>query len=128
MVGNNGKTGLDYRDSERLGTSNQNIEFMDGGGIAIFGGGGGDLDSWGGRYYGEVFQLLLIRALITTPNGTVTNNLSMRNYRLGSLRVEGAKNTLEQNNLPTGLINSNSDQNTNNYQIRQNFDAIYQIN
>ncbi|RYG20969.1 MAG: TonB-dependent receptor, partial [Chitinophagaceae bacterium] len=49
------------------------------------------------------------------------------NYKLGSLRVEGLKNTLNQNNLPTGLINSNSDNITNNYLFRQNVDAIYSI-
>ncbi len=126
VLGNNGKTGLDYRDSERLGASSQNIEFMDGG-IAVFGGGGGDLDSWGGRYYGEGIPTAFNSGVHYDTKWNSDKQSINANYKLGSLRVEGTKNRLEQNNLPTGLINSNSDENTNNYMIRQNFDAIYQV-
>ncbi|MGF1923888.1 MAG: outer membrane beta-barrel protein, partial [Bacteroidia bacterium] len=126
VVGNNGKTGLDGRDADRLGTANQNIEFMDGG-IAVFGGGGGDLDSWGGRYYGEGIPTAFNSGVHYDTKWNSDKQSINANYKLGSLRVEGEKNTLNQNNLPSGLINSNSNQNTNNYLFRQNFDAIYQV-
>lgn len=126
VAGNNGKTGLDYRDSERLGASNQNIEFMDGG-ISVSSFGGGDLDSWGGRYYGEGIPTALNSGVHYDTKWNSDKQSINANYRLGSLRVEGLKNTLNQNNLPSGLINSRDNQNTNNFVLRQNFDAIYSI-
>ena len=127
VIGNNGKTGLDGRDADRLGTANQNIEFMDGGGIIMFGGGGDDLNSWGGKYYGEGIPTAFNSGIHYDIKWNKDKQSINANYKLGSLRVEGVKNTLNQNNLPNGLINSNDGQNTNNYMIRQNFDAIYQI-
>jgi len=127
VVGNNGKTGLDGRDADRLGTANQNIEFMDGG-MMMFGGGGSDgLDSWGGRYYGEGIPTAFNSGAHYDTKWNKDKESINANYKAGSLRVEGVKNTINQNNLPTGLINSNSDQNTNNYLFRHNVDAIYTI-
>lgn len=125
VVGNNGKTGLDGRDSERYGSSDQNIEFMDGG-IAVFSN-GDELDSWGGQYYGEGIPKAFNSGVHYDTKWNKDKESINANYKIGSLRVNGQKNTINQNNLPTGLINSNSDQYTNNYIFRHNADAIYNI-
>ncbi len=127
VLGNNGKTGLDGRDADRLGTNSQNVEFMDGG-MTFFGSSGGDgLDSWGGQYYGEGIPTARNSGVHYDTKFNKDKESINANYKLGSLRVEGEKETLNQNNLPTGLINSNSNQITNNYLFRQNADAIYTI-
>ncbi|RZK40863.1 MAG: TonB-dependent receptor [Pedobacter sp.] len=126
VVGNNGKTGLDFRDRQRLATENQNVEFMDGG-IAVYGLSSGDLDSWGGQYYGEGIPQAKNSGVHYDTKWNKDKQSINANYRLGSLRVEGLKNTITQNNLPNGLINTNADQATNNYTVKQGGDAIYQI-
>ncbi|MES2417898.1 MAG: TonB-dependent receptor [Bacteroidota bacterium] len=124
---NTGKTGLSWEDSNKYGSgSGNNVEFIDGG-IMIMGGGGDDIDSFGGRYYGE--------GIPTARNGGAHYDSKWNedkesintNYKIGSLKVDGNKNILTQRNLPSGIINSVSDQATDNYMFRQKIDATYQI-
>jgi hypothetical protein len=50
------------------------------------------------------------------------------NYKIGSLNVDGTKNTLTQNNLPGGrFINTNADQSFHNHIFRQKLDGTYQV-
>ncbi|MES2111271.1 MAG: TonB-dependent receptor, partial [Bacteroidota bacterium] len=59
ITGNNGKVGLGWDDSQKLGTMGGNVEFGDDGGLMFFSSGGGDdgLDSWGGQYNGQGIPL-----------------------------------------------------------------------
>lgn len=126
-VSNTGKTGLSWEDSNKYGSSGGgDLQFVDGG-IMITSGGRDDIDSFGGSYSGE--------GIPTARNGGAHYDTKWNsdkesintNYKIGSLRVDGIKNTLTQRNLPEGIINSNSDQLSNNYIFRQKLDAIYQI-
>src|SRR5690606_2208264 len=49
------------------------------------------------------------------------------NYKIGSLEVDGSRNTISQNNLATGIINNSSSQDYNNFIFRQKLDARYDI-
>lgn len=125
-IANTGKTGLGWEDNNKYGSSS-NMEFTDDGGIIIYGGGGDDLDSFGGQYNGE--------GIPTAKNGGVhydvkwnNDNQSLNtNYKIGSLGVEGSRSNLSQNNLPTGVILSTSDQTFDNFMSRQKLDGIYQV-
>lgn len=124
-TGNNGRTGLDWDDANKYGSGSGNVEFMDGG-MMVFYGGGDDMD-YGGGYFGE--------GIPTSRNGGAHYDTKWNkdketintNYKIGSLGVKANKNTLNQNNLPTGIINTNSDDLTDNYSFRQKLDATYTI-
>lgn len=49
------------------------------------------------------------------------------NYKIGSIDVSGFKNTLNQNNLPIGVLFSNTNQNFSNRMFRQKLDATYKL-
>lgn len=123
-VANTGKTGLGWQDNGKYGGNALTV--TDDGGIMISGG-NDELDSFNGRYNGE--------GIPETKSGGVhydskwnndkqTINL---NYKIGTIGVGGANNTLNQNNLPTGIINSNSSRNFDNYMFRHKLDATYLV-
>ncbi len=124
-IANTGKTGLGWQDNNKYGSSS-NMEFTDDGGIMIFGGGGDDLDSFGGQYNGQ--------GIPTAKNGGVhydvkwnNDNQSLNtNYKIGSLGVEGSRTDLSQSNL-SEIIRTTSDQTFDNFMSRQKLDGIYQI-
>src|SRR5690606_37228897 len=49
------------------------------------------------------------------------------NYKIGSLEVDGLRNTINQNSLPGGVQNNNSNQSFNNYIFRQKADVRYDL-
>jgi hypothetical protein len=49
------------------------------------------------------------------------------NYKAGSINVIGDKNSLNQNNLPTGIINTNTDQTIDNFMFRQKLDGTFLV-
>ncbi|WP_091150185.1 outer membrane beta-barrel family protein [Mucilaginibacter pineti] len=126
-IGNTGKIGLGWEDNSKYGGGG-NFEFGDGGDIMIFGGGGNDdLDSFDGRYSGEGIPLARSGGLHYDTKWNGDKQSINTNYKVGSLDVDGTKNTLTQNNLPGNYINSNTDQTFNNHMFRQKLDATYQI-
>ncbi len=125
-VANTGKTGLGWEDNNKYGSSG-NMEFTDDGGIIFYGGGGDDLDSFSGRYNGEGIPTAKNGGLHYDSKWDKDNQSINSNYKIGSLGVEGSKNTLSQNNLPTGIFVSNSDQAFDNFISRQKLDVTYQV-
>ena len=111
IIANTGKMGLEGFDSNRFGLFS----------IA------NDLDHFDGRYNGEGIPIVRDGG-IHYDNMWNNDKQSVNiNYQVGSLSVDGSKNILIQNNLPTGTSNSNSNQTFNNYIFRQKLDGIYQI-
>ncbi|MFI5451183.1 outer membrane beta-barrel protein [Pedobacter sp. UC225_61] len=123
---NTGKTGLGWEDNGKFGGGSDNVEFIDGG-MMISGGGGDDLDSWGGRYYGEGIPVAHNGGAHYDTKWNSDKQSLNTNYKIGSLRVTGSNNTITQNNLVDSIINSNSTKLTDNYMFRQKLDATYQI-
>eukprot|EP01132_Coremiostelium_polycephalum_P017488 gene17488-20931_t len=125
-IGNTGRTGLGWQDNSKYGSSS-NMEFSDDGGIMIFGGGGDDLESFSGQYSGEGIPLARTGGVHYDGKWNQDKESINSNYKIGSLSVDGTKNVQTQNNLPGGIIKSNSDQTFNNYAFRQKLDGIYEI-
>jgi hypothetical protein len=121
---NTGKTGLGWQDAEKYGGGSDNVEYMEGGGVAIY---YSDDDVWSGEYYGEGIPVSRSGGAHydTKWNGD-KQNINV-NYKLADLGVKGDKNTLIQNNLPSGIINTNSNQQTDNHLFKQKLDLMYQI-
>lgn len=122
---NTGKTGLSWEDSNKYGSSSE-MQVTDDG-MMMFFGGGDDLDSFGGRYYGEGIPYARNAGAHYDTKWNGDKQSINTNYKIGSLRVDGTKNILTQRNLPGGIINSNSDQASSNYMFRHKLDATYQI-
>jgi len=129
IVGNNGKVGLGWDDSQKLGTMGGNVEFGDDGGMMFFMSGGGDdgLDSFGGQYYGQGIPLARTGGVHYDTKLNKDNTTLNFNYKIGSLTVDGTENTLSQNNTPQGSLNSASDKTYHNYVFRQKVDGMINI-
>lgn len=124
-LGNNGKLGLGWQDNSKYASGND-IQFQDGG-MYITSNQNDALDSYDGKYNGEGIPLARTGGLHYDSKWNNDKESINTNYKIGSLSVDGTKSTLSQNNLPTGIINSNSDESFNNYLFRQKLDATYQI-
>ncbi|MDN3550340.1 outer membrane beta-barrel family protein [Mucilaginibacter aquaedulcis] len=127
-IGNTGKTGLGWQDNSKYGSSG-GLEFGDGGEVYFYGGGGGDdgLDSFNGQYNGQGIPLARTGGLHYDTKWNSDKESINTNYKIGSLNVDGTRNTQTQNNLPQTFFNSNSDQTFHNHIFRQKLDATYQL-
>jgi hypothetical protein len=123
-VGNTGKIGLGWGDSNKYGASG--MEFSDDG-MMYISSGRDELESFSGNYNGEGIPLARTGGVHYDAKWNKDKESINTNYKIGSLRLEGIKNVQAQTNLPTGVINSISDQNYDNYAFRQKLDAIYEI-
>ncbi|MDB5062313.1 MAG: TonB-dependent receptor, partial [Mucilaginibacter sp.] len=123
-ISNTGKTGLGWDDANKLGASN--MEMTDDGGM-YFSGGGDELEGWGGRYNGEGIPLARTSGVHYDDKWKNDKYTLNTNYKIGSLEVDGTRNTIQQQNLPGNVINSVTDQTFNNYMFRQKLDATYTI-
>ncbi|MDB5142243.1 MAG: outer rane beta-barrel protein, partial [Mucilaginibacter sp.] len=98
-IGNNGKVGLGWEDNQKYG-SGGNMQFGDSGEIYMFGGGGDDLDSFGGQYNGQGLPLARTGGVHYDTKWNDDKESLNTNYKIGSLAVDGTNDNLTQNNLP----------------------------
>lgn len=119
---NTGKTGLGWDDAGRFGASG-NMEISDDG--MIFSYGGDELD--GGSYWGEGIPKSHSGGLHYENKWNGDKESINTNYKAGSLNVRTNKNTLNQNNLPSGIINTNTDNISASDMFRQKIDATYNV-
>jgi len=118
ILDNTGHFGMDWGESSKYGMSNYNFNFGDDGSISITGESNDELESYNGEYYGEGVPSAKNGGLHYDNkfnNDKTTVNV---NYRIGSLAVDGTKNVLTQNTLPSSFINTNSDQKFHNFLFR----------
>ena len=125
IVGNTGQVGLGWQDSEKYGSSNMQVS--DDGGVYFYSGGGDDLDSYSGQYNGRGIPLTRSGGMHFDSKWNSDKEFLNTNYKVGSMSVRGTSNTINQNNLSSGIINSNSDQNFDNDMFRQKLDATYEV-
>lgn len=123
-IANTAKTGLGWEDNNKYGTSN--IQVVEGG-IMFSGGGDSDLDSYNGRFNGEGIPLTRSGGLHYDNKWKDDKYSINMNYKAGSINVTGDKSSLNQNNLPIGMINSNTGQTFDNYMFRQKLDATFLV-
>lgn len=125
ILGNNGRVGLGWEDSQKLGTQNGGTVSDDGG--IYFTSSGDEFDGWGGQYNGQGIPVARTGGLHFDNKWNSDKETLNTNYKIGSLRVFGDRNTISQNNLSTGIINNTSTQNYDNDVFRQKLDAMYEI-
>ena len=124
-VANTAKTGLGWTDNGKYG--GQNVTYSDEGYFYISSSGDSELDSYDGRYNGEGIPETKSGGVhYDTKWGSDKHSVNL-NYKIGSIGAGGANITLNQNNLPTGIINSNSSRNFDNYMFRHKLDATYLV-
>jgi len=123
-TGNNGKTGLNWDDSNKFG-GGSSMEIS--GDNIFFSGSGDDIDGWEGQYYGEGLPIAHNGGAHYDTKWNGDKETINTNYKIGSLGVKGNKNIINQNNLPSGIINTTSDEISDKYIFRQKLDATYTI-
>jgi len=126
ILGNNGQVGLGWNDQDKYGSSSS-MQFDDDGSGYFIIGGGDDLDSFDGRYNGQGIPVARSGGMHFDNKWNGDKQSINTNYKVGFLKVEGDRNTLSQNNLTNGIINSNSNQSFNNDLFRQKLDATYEV-
>lgn len=124
---NNGKIGLGYADNNALGASSNSVQIDDGGGIIVFGGSSDGLDSFDGTYFGNGKPLAHNGGLHYDTKWNADKETMNTNYRIGSIDINGLTTTTTQQTLKNGIINTNSNQNFNNYAFRNKVEATYTI-
>ncbi|WCT12968.1 outer membrane beta-barrel family protein [Mucilaginibacter jinjuensis] len=119
-ISNTSKTGLSWDDSQKLGASN-NVEAFDGGFYVT----NDDFNS--GGYNGEGLPKTRSGGLHFDNKWNADKESINTNYKVSSTDIEGTKNIQTQNSLPTGTINTNSNERFSNNSLRQKLDATYQV-
>lgn len=119
-MANNGKTGLSWDDSNRLGTMGDMQTSDDGYMFSI--GGFDELN-----YNNQGIPRAITGGAHYDNKWNGDKESINTNYKLGSLGIKTIKNTITQNNLPGGLINTTQNENDDNNVFRQKLDATYSI-
>jgi len=125
---NTGKTGLGWEDANKAGTSNDNVQFGDGGGIYIYSSGGNDdLDSFNGQYNGQGLPLARTAGAHYDEKWNADKESINTNYKIGYIAVDGKDSTINQTNLPNDIINSTTNQNYHKSLFKQKLDVTYNV-
>ncbi|MCX2479740.1 outer membrane beta-barrel protein [Pedobacter sp. MC2016-15] len=124
-MANTGKIGLGGEDNQTYG-SPQGVTFVDES-MPYLQAGNSELDTYNGKYNNQGIPLARNGGTHFETKWNHNKESINLNYRLGSLHVKGTKSNQNQNNLPSGIINSNSDQSFDNFLFRQKIDATYQF-
>ncbi|SEL00768.1 CarboxypepD_reg-like domain-containing protein [Olivibacter domesticus] len=123
-IGNTGKVGLGWRDSDKYGSSS--LELSDDGGM-FFSSGGDDLESFNGQYNGQGIPLARTGGVHYDNKWNSDKQSINTNYKIGTLDVDGTRSNIVQRNLPSGVINDRSDERFDNHMFRHKLDAKYDI-
>jgi len=126
IASNTGKTGLGWEDSNKIGAGGD-AQFTDDGGMYFSSGGGGDLDSFDGRYNGQGIPAARTAGLHYDTKWNDDKNTVNTNYKNAYLSVNGTENDQSQNTIGGNSIKSNSNQNSLKSIFRQKVDFMYQI-
>jgi len=126
-IGNTGRTGLSWQDADRYAPSGSTTIMEDGGIMIMMGGGGDDIESWGGRYDGRGIPSALNGGVFYSNKWNDGRRSINGNYKIGELSVKGSSNTITENDLPTGAINTVSDQTFDRRIFRQRGGAIFDM-
>jgi hypothetical protein len=127
ILGNDGKTGLGWEDSQKAGIQSENVQFGDDGGVSIFfDGNGDDLDSFDGQYNGQGLPIARTGGVHYDNKWNNDKQSINTNYKIGSIQVDGTSDNLIQQNFADSIIKSNSSQNFHKFMFRQKLDVTYE--
>ena len=124
-LANDGKTTLGWDDNTRRSLSSNDPEFLDGNGIN---GGFEDMDDpeiINGQYVGKGRPITKTGGAHYDTKWNSGNDVMNVDYKISALNVDGSQNTLSQNNLPNGLINSTNENSFKNSFFGQKLDGQY---
>ena len=124
--GNTNRLGLNWRESQNYG-GGSGIGVNDDGGIMISLSGQDELESFDGRYHGDGLPLAHNGGVHFDSKWADKKHSINANYKIGSLKVTGSSETLSQNNLPDGLLDSRSTASFDNYLFRHKADLRYEV-
>ncbi|WP_410220248.1 outer membrane beta-barrel protein [Pedobacter sp.] len=120
---NTTKTGLGWEDAGKYGGLSGNMEMTDDGGMIMY---SSDEDI-GSQFWGQGIPKAANGGFHYENKWNGDKESINTNYKLGNLNVFVDKNTINQNNLPNGIINSNNTEYSNSRSFRQKVDATYNI-
>lgn len=124
ILGNTGTVGLGWDDRDKYGGTSMTVSDE---GYMYFSSGNDDFDSYDGQYNGQGIPVARTGGLHFDSKWNKDKASLNTNYKIGSIKVSGDRNTISQNNLSNGVINTVSDQYNNNDMFRQKLDATYEI-
>ena len=124
IFGNNGTIGLGWDDRDKY--SGSTITMSDDG-YMYFSSGGDDFDSYDGQYNGRGLPVARTGGLHFDNKWNKEKESINTNYKIGSIRVKGSQNTINQNNLSSGVINSVTDEYDDKNMFRQKLDVTYEV-
>lgn len=116
LGGNDGTVSLGWEDAGKYGDG---VQVSDGGGVYIS---GGQSD-----YNGQGIPISRNGGVHYDSKWKDDKHFLNTNYKISHLEVDGNSSTITQNNLPTGIINSNAARDFNNVTFRQKLDATYEV-
>ncbi|MBC8987006.1 TonB-dependent receptor family protein [Pedobacter sp. N36a] len=126
ILGNNGTVGLGWGDRDKNGSSG-GMAMLDDDTIDLSSGAGGDFDSNSGQYNGQGLPIARTGGLHFDNKWNKDKELLNTNYKIGSIRVKGNKNSIGRNNLTSAIQNNTSDESFDNDMFRQKLDVTYEL-
>ncbi len=124
---NDGRTGLGWEDNNSLGVGNDNMQMSDDGAMFFFSGSGDALDSFSGYFDGKGKPVASSAGAHLDDKWDGDKQSINANYKIGQIDVTGTTITTQQQTLPTGTNDVNSNETFNNFAFRQKLDLTYQI-
>jgi len=121
-LANNGVTGLGWEDNSAYGSLNMDF---DANGMAVLSGAKDDMESFNGRYDGVGKPVSKNGGLHFGNKWNKDKETLSADYKIGRLGVKGDNTTFTANNLASGSLFSNTDQNFDNDFFRQKLAATY---
>lgn len=125
-VGNTGKIGLGWQEKDQYSSAGD-IEVIDGGMMILNNSGYDELESFDGQFGGQGIPLTRNGGVHYDAKWNADKEFINTNYKFGSMNLSGDKEAISQNNLPDGIINTQSNEYFDNYMFRQKLDLVYQL-
>jgi len=119
-IANNGIIGLNYDDASKYAPSGGGVTFLNGGVMV-------DIGNLGSQYNGQGIPLGRSGGVHYDSKWNDGKELINTNFKIGSLAIDGERNTISQNTLPSGILNSNSEEQFHNLTTNKTMDATYQV-
>lgn len=120
VSGNNGSTSLNWQDNAKYASSSVDLSVP---GYQIDSGGYDELESRSGHYSGQGIPVARTSGLHYENKWSKNENSIIFNYKIGSLTSTGEQRISSQNSLPSGLVNTISDQQFSKEVFRQKLDG-----
>lgn len=119
-IANNGTIGLNGDDASKYAPSGGGVTFLSGGVMV-------DVGNLGSQYNGQGIPLGRSGGVHYDAKWNEGKESINTNFKIGSLAIDGERNNISQNTLPSGRLNSNSEEQFHNLTANKTMDATYQI-